>query len=226
MNFNKTVISVTTTAVLLASVAAPAFAGEKKGHFKEKEKEGRGWAIGKMMPLGMGGLFRGLRLGDDKDLRPVPSGYSTSDLCLNDAKSLRDDAVATADDARDAALRTARRAQEDTMAAATTAKRQALTAARRIRSSSVLAALTAYQNAATTDSAALTTLQNSLIAAETAFQSAKTAAETAFQTAKTAANTTFQTAKLNAEIAWKTAKLAADTTWRSAKLACGPVTSQ
>ncbi len=190
----KRLVRVTSAALLLASLATPAFA---HGNEKEKENKGNGWAFGHVIAK----LNKDMKFWKEAKREVL----QVANACLQDAREAHADAVEAARDANDATLRGARNAYRDALDTAGAAQRLALRNARKVRREAMASA------------------RATLIASDkgevaiAAYVTAKTKADADHDAAKKAAQEAYRAAKAAAETPWKAAKAAADVTFSAAK---------
>jgi membrane protein involved in colicin uptake len=193
----KRLVQATALALLLATMATPAFAHDNdngKGNAFGKNKEVQGREFGQLMAKLAKEKHEDKEKKEKKDKEEHRRIVSA---CLSAAQQAHSAAVRTANQAREAARLTARTAYD-----------KALNDARKVRLDVRAAARIAYLASDKGE------------AAQIAWATAKIKADVKWQADKKAAQDTWTAAKAAAEATWKTAKAKADADFRTAKEKC------
>lgn len=201
MRMQKRLVQVTATAVLFATMAMPAFAGN--GHEK-----GRGW--------GFGGIGVGLRQGIKVEKR---AAKDLKKMLRDVRKDARKDDDGDEDEAKSACLTPAEETYAAAIKAADAARETALAPARASFAAAIKAAMTARLSALA--SARTTFLASDMgSAAQAAFIDAYVKADADWHVALRAAQDAFAGARATAEAIWTAAKLKATADFKAAKMQC------
>ncbi|MEY4744321.1 MAG: hypothetical protein RL272_266 [Candidatus Parcubacteria bacterium] len=192
-------------AILLATMAAPAYAHGNGERGDDGDRGGRGFGLG---------IFASLQ-----------HGFQAERQAMKDIrKALRDaekDAKHDDDDAKSACLKAAEEAYAGAIKAANAARETALAPARAVHAAAIKAAMTARLGALS--SARTTFLASDMgSAAQAAFIAAYVKADADWRVALKAAQDALAGARATAEGTWTAAKLKATADFKAAKDACGP----
>src|SRR5688572_14314573 len=203
---HRRIVQATATAVIFASMAMPAFAGNGKEHGKGHDKGFLGLVNVKLEGRHDNGLHLGWLKNGKAELKAAAAAEAqvknTIAGCLETARKAHDVAIK-------AASKTYRAAQE----AARKGHKTAIKAAQKVHKSALKEARVTFK-ASAKDRAAID-----------AYAAARLKASTDWAAAMKTAKNTFSAAKVAAEKAWKDAKKKADADFKAAKLACEPTTN-